>query len=299
MSFLWIAFTVLAAGGQTLRNAWQRELTASLGTVGATHVRFLYGWPFALLFWAIVLAASNARPPLPNAEMLTWTLVGAVTQIIATALLLAAMRDKSFVVVTALSKTEPIHVAIFGLIVLGDHVTPMLALAILVATAGVMLVSWPKDRADFAPQPVLLGIVSAMFFALSAIGYRRGILALDGANFLVDASTTLVVGLTMQVVILTTWLTATDRATLIALFRAWRPSLRAGFMGSFASLMWFCAFALATAAMVRTLALVEVLFAQAISKNLFKQSLAAREGLGIMLIVLGVALLLSGSFLSS
>jgi drug/metabolite transporter (DMT)-like permease len=134
-----------------------------------------------------------------------------------------------------------------------------------------------------------------MVFALSAIGYRRGILALEGANVLITASTTLVVGLTMQVVLLTTWLLVSDRPTLVALLRAWRPSLKAGFMGAFASFMWFSAFALATAAMVRTLALVEVLFAQAVSRNLFKQSLAAREGLGIALIVAGVALLLTAT----
>jgi drug/metabolite transporter (DMT)-like permease len=42
---------------------------------------------------------------------------------------------------------------------------------------------------------------------------------------------------------------------------------------------------------VRTLALVEVLFAQAISHFVFKQPVSAREGAGIALIVVGVALL--------
>ncbi|HEY5963819.1 MAG TPA: EamA/RhaT family transporter, partial [Xanthobacteraceae bacterium] len=46
---LWIPFTLLAAAGQTARNAMQRELTAALGTVGATHVRFLFGFPFAIV----------------------------------------------------------------------------------------------------------------------------------------------------------------------------------------------------------------------------------------------------------
>ena len=52
-----------------------------------------------------------------------------------------------------------------------------------------------------------------------------------------------------------------------AIAAQWRPSLFAGFMGAFASQFWFLAFALATAASVRTLALVEVLFAQAISAS--------------------------------
>ena len=80
---------------------------------------------------------------------------------------------------------------------------------------------------------------------------------------------------------------------LVAIFRAWRPSLFAGFMGAFASQMWFLAFALETAAKVRTLALVEILFAQILSRNLFKQSVASREMAGIALIVLGVVLLLN------
>jgi uncharacterized membrane protein len=43
---------------------------------------------------------------------------------------------------------------------------------------------------------------------------------------------------------------------------------------------------------VRTLALVEVLFAQAISRFVFKQAVSLREGLGIAAIVIGVVLLL-------
>ena len=66
----------------------------------------------------------------------------------------------------------------------------------------------------------------------------------------------------------------------------------AGFMGAFASQFWFLAFASATAASVRTLALVEVLFAQAISAFIFKQATSAREGVGMALIVAGVILLI-------
>ena len=79
---------------------------------------------------------------------------------------------------------------------------------------------------------------------------------------------------------------------LAAIVQAWRPSLFAGFMGALASQFWFLAFALATAASVRTLALVEVLFAQAISAFVFGQKTSAREMIGIVMIVAGVALLI-------
>jgi uncharacterized membrane protein len=82
---------------------------------------------------------------------------------------------------------------------------------------------------------------------------------------------------------------------LRSIVAAWRPSLVAGFMGALASQFWFLAFALATAASVRTLALVEVLFAQGVSRFVFKQPVLLREGVGIVLVVAGVALLLYGS----
>ena len=91
---------------------------------------------------------------------------------------------------------------------------------------------------------------------------------------------------------LTAYLALRDRPVLSAIMRAWRRSLFAGFMGAFASQFWFLAFAIATAASVRTLALVEVLFAQAISAFVFKQPTSAREALGMVLIVAGVVLLI-------
>jgi uncharacterized membrane protein len=102
-----------------------------------------------------------------------------------------------------------------------------------------------------------------------------------------------VLGLLIQTVVLTGYLALADRPVLAAIFRAWRPSLFAGFMGAFASQMWYLAFALETAAKVRTLALIEILFAQVLSRNLFKQSLASRDALGIGLIIVGVVLLLN------
>ena len=59
-SWLWALFTIIAAAAQTVRNATQRELTAKLGTVGATHVRFLFGFPFALIFLAAVMLVLSA-----------------------------------------------------------------------------------------------------------------------------------------------------------------------------------------------------------------------------------------------
>ena len=291
--FLWIPFTLLAAAGQTARNAMQRELTAKLGTVGATHVRFLFGFPFALVFLAGVFIATGLPMPTLPWVFWPWVIVGAGAQILATALMLATMNDRSFVVTIAYIKTEAIQAAIFGLIFLGDPLTIGMVVAILVATAGVVIMSLKgKGAMEGGYRPVALGLFSGAVFAISAVGYRGAILSLGLASFLLAATLTLAIGLILQAGLLTLYLALRDRTVLTAIARAWRPSLFAGFMGATASEFWFLAFALTSVANVRTLALVEVLFAQAITIFAFKQATTKRDALGIALIVAGVLLLI-------
>jgi drug/metabolite transporter (DMT)-like permease len=282
---------VIAAAAQTVRNATQRELTGKLGTVGATHVRFLFGCPFALVFLMAIMAAGAALPR-PDLVFWPWLLDGALAQIAATALMLAAMGKRSFVVTIAYIKTEPVQVALFGLLFLGDAVTPMMAAAILIATAGVIVMSLKGGTSGGGIWPTLLGLSAGACFALSAIGYRGAILSLHDPNYAMAATFTMAAGLVLQAALLSLYLGLRDRAVLVSIARAWRPSLFAGFMGALASQFWFLAFALATAASVRTLALVEVLFAQAISHFAFKQPVSARETVGIVVIVVGVVLLI-------
>ncbi|MEY3706232.1 MAG: hypothetical protein RL585_789, partial [Pseudomonadota bacterium] len=74
--------------------------------------------------------------------------------------------------------------------------------------------------------------------------------------------------------------------------KAWRPSLLAGALGAFASQAWFLAFAVESAARVRTLALVEIIFAQLLSKRLFSQQTNKQEWFGMFLLIVGVVLVL-------
>ena len=62
-SWLWAIFTIIAAFAQTVRNAMQRELAGTLGTAGATHVRFLFGFPFALVFLVGLMMVTGAPRP--------------------------------------------------------------------------------------------------------------------------------------------------------------------------------------------------------------------------------------------
>ena len=290
--WLWAVFTVIAAFAQTLRNAMQRELTVTLGTVGATHVRFLFGFPFVLVFLAGVLLATGTPLPRPGWIFWPWAILGAFAQVAATALMLAAMGERSFVVTIAYIKTEPIQVAVFGLVFLGDMLTWPMMTAIIVATAGVVIMSTKKGGMVGGIRPTLIGLASGGMFALSAIGFRGAILSLELPSFVMAATFTLAVGIAMQAVLLSLYLALRSPGVLFAIARAWKPSLSAGLAGAVASQFWFLAFALATAASVRTLALIEVLFAQFIARFAFGQRTSAREALGMLLVVAGVGLLL-------
>ena len=292
---LWAGIALIAAAAQTARNAAQASLTATLGTVGATQVRFLFGLPFAVLFLgAVVLATGEALPAL-TARTWAYTTMGAMAQIGATALMLITMKSQSFSVTTAWLKTEPVIVALGAAALIGDPLSWPTMAAIAIATAGVLVMSVKPARNPrdwMAPGPALTGLLAAALFGLSAVGFRGGVTGLDSGGTLIRSTTTLVLSLSIQTGTLLLWMGLFDRKALLASLAQWRGSLGAGFLGAFASQFWFLGFALTSAANVRTLALAEVIFAQLVARFHFGQRLPPRQGIGMGMIVLGVGLLL-------
>jgi drug/metabolite transporter (DMT)-like permease len=289
---LWVLVTLMASSAQTLRNAMQRDLIGALGAVGAAQVRFLFGLPFAVVFLAGMLAATGLdAPPLKLANLL-WTAFGAFSQVIATAMMLAAMRTRSFVVAVAYTKTEPAQVALFGLVAFNETPTRSLIAAIALAMIGVGLMS-VRSRKELVSdwRSTAYGLASATFFAFAAIGFRSAVIGVETPSRALAASMILVVGLAIQSATLGLYLGVVDRAGARAILAAWRSSLFAGFMGALASQFWFIAFALTDAARVRTLALIEVPMAQVVSLKLFREPPSLRDGLGMALIVVAAAIL--------
>ncbi len=141
-------------------------------------------------------------------------------------------------------------------------------------------------------MPAALGLAAGACFALSANSFRAAIVTLEDGSFVMRATTTLVWALAMQSVMLVAWLALFNRQALVGSFRIWRSSLFAGFMGAFASQFWFIGFATTAAANVRTLGLVEVLFAAVVSRRLFAQAISWREWAGYLVVCVGVGLLI-------
>jgi len=167
-------------------------------------------------------------------------------------------------------------------------------LAIALATLGVVVMALKPEAATRLAQvrPAIAGLTAAFLFGLSAIGFRGGITGLDQGGFLIRATSILCLSLALQTGILGLWMGLFDRRGLIASLRHWRGSITAGFLGAFASQFWFLGFSLTTAANVRTLALVDLVFAQMVSAWVFHQPTSRRQLVGMALIVAGVAVLL-------
>ncbi|MCF3932642.1 DMT family transporter [Acuticoccus sp. M5D2P5] len=293
---IWVLTTLAAAAAQTARNAMQRHLTATVGTLGATLVRFLYGFPFSVLFLILAVGVTGEAVPGPSGLYIAQVVFASACQIAGTALMLAAMRITSFSITVAYTKTEPVLVALFGFMVLGERLGAVSITGIVVATLGVMVMSQVNGTTlvrSLAARPALFGLASAASYAAAAVVFRGAILSLDDGSGLIRATTTLVWALASQCVMLGGWLLIVDRRAVIATLVAWRQSVFAGGMGALASQMWFIGFSLTSTANVRTLGLVEVLFAQLVSRRLAEVT-TPRQIIGIVMVVAGVGALLVG-----
>jgi len=295
--WLWIALTIGAAFAQTFRNAAQRHLTATLGTLGATLVRFLYGLPFALAYLAAVARFGDNPWPALNTAFIVWVALGAATQLVAAALLLQVMHERNFALGVAYSKTDVILVAIFAFFVLGEAVVPVVAAAIGVGTLGVMLLS-PADPkhpllalfTGWTTRSALLGLACGANFAFSGVCLRAAALALPDVHFAMAAAIILCGAQLLQTLLLGGWLLARQAHTLVLVCREWRTSLLAGCMGATASVGWYTAMAIEPVAHVRTLGLIELLFGYVVSRRFFREKLAPREVTGMALLMVAVAI---------
>jgi len=294
--FLWVPLTLAASAAQVVRNGAQASLTARIGTLGATQTRFVFGLPFAMLFLGAAMAATREPMPSFGAPALGWTALGAACQIAATATMLMVMGKRAFSVGYAYIKTEPVTVALLGVLILGDHLPALAWVAVGVVTLGVLVASVPPDqyrRIAGERWMIALGIFSGALYGLSSIAFRGGIEALGEGGFVLRSLSVLVASLVMQTAMLGGWLALFDRGALAGSIREWRRSFGAGFAGATASALFFTAFALTPAANVRTLALADLPIAALFSGRLTGQRTRRHEFIGMVTISAGVLLLLA------
>lgn len=288
---LWIFLTLAAAPLQVARNAMQRGLVGDAGPWGATLVRFLFGLPFSIAIFAAVFLLTPDAAPHWTARFWAAVIAGALAQVSATAVLLMAMGRAGFAVATMLQQSSLPLAAVMGWLVLGDGLSAGVWTGVAVATAGLVVLSWPRRGQGRADLPgALLGLASGAAFAVAFNGFREAGRALDPAHPLFSATAALIVAQAMQSLVLTSILALARPQALRSVAGAWRSSLAAGFFGSAASACWFAALALAPAAPVRAVGLIEGPIAAAVGRKLFREKLRLRQWLGGGLTAAGLLL---------
>ncbi|MZR31762.1 DMT family transporter [Sneathiella litorea] len=295
----WIPITIFAAFFQNVRTALQKSLKGRLSTGGATYVRFLYGAPFALLYILAIDHFTELPVPTPNGEFALFISIGGLTQILATGLLVALFSLKNFAVGTTYSKTETVQAAIFGIVILGEHVGMGASLAIAVSFIGILLISMSSSAFTFhdffsgwTSKAAGFGLLSGAFFGISAVCYRAAALSLGGEGAMMPAAFTLVCVLFFQTLVMTVYLPIREPGQLMTVVRNWRVAIWVGLTGMLGSVGWFTAMTLQNAAYVRALGQVELVFTFIASYFFFKERTNRIEAAGILLIVFGILLLL-------
>ena len=304
----WVVLTIGGAFLQNLRSLLQRRLTGDLSVNGAAYVRFLFAVPFAWAFFAVTSYLHGSEISFtPNSEFLLFIVAGAVTQIVATSALVAAVSGSHFALGTALSKTEAVQAAVLGLVILGEAVSLRALAGIGISLLGVFLLSGNIRPADLvhSDRRVWFGVLAGTCLALCSISYRGASLVLldDIAvaplmvspgfyQTLIVAAFTLAVAVTLQSVVMGAYLGLAEPGQIRQVMFQWRPALLVGLIAMVASACWFTAMALHNAAMVRALGQIELLFTLATSVWLLRERVTRREVFGIALLVLGILLLL-------
>lgn len=289
--FLWIPATIAASIFQVGRNALQRGVMISSGPWGATLVRFLFGLPFSLIFVAIALVVMPHTDPHWSYVFWLSAIMGAGSQILATATLLSAMNRLGFAVGTALQQSSLPLAALLGLTIYHDRISGVAWLGVVSTTIGLAALSWPSPRQIRASlAETMFGLTSGLFFGFSLNAFRHAALALDDRHPVFAAIVSVAVVQAMQTLALIVLLYWRDRAALREVLRRWRPSLGAGLCGACASAGWFVALALSPAAPVRALGIIEAPIAAIAGHRLFREVLSIRQIAAGSAIVIGVLL---------
>lgn len=306
MIALWIPITVFAAFMQNLRSALQKHLKGRLSTGGASYVRFFYAWPFALVYVVGVQQVGDFPLPQANGLFLLYCLLGGLSQIAFTFLLVYLFSFRNFAVGTTYSKTEVIQVALLGFLLLGDTISLVGVLAIAAGMVGIVALSvanqaitWKTLATSLFERTTMIGLLCGACLGASVVFFRGASLSLDygalgGGAVVMRAAFALAVALTMQTVIMGVYLLWREPGQMSAIFRHWKPALMVGVSGFLASVGWFTAFTLENAAYVRAVGQIELVFTFIASVVFFKEKTSRLELAGVTLILAAILLLILG-----
>ncbi len=296
---LWIPITIAAAFFQNLRSALQKYLKGKLSNAGAAYARFFYAWPFALLYLWGLNAIGGYPLPAPNLTFLMYCVLGGISQILFTVILLWMFSFRNFAVGTTFSKLELVMIAVLGAVILGDGLSWIAVIAVVLSALGVIVLSIGQTAitvktllSSLVEKPTLIGLTSAVFLGASVVFFRGASLALDHDNVTMAAAYALAVSIVIQTVVMGVYLMWREPGEIGRVITNWRWAGAVSVVGVLGSVCWFTAFTIENAAHVRAVGQIELVFTFIASSVFFKETVSRLEIVGIILVVSAILLVL-------
>ncbi len=301
LAWIWIPISVFAALMQAVRTAAQKTLNQSMSTMGTTYVRSLFGMPTLIVFLGAAMLYTGHGIPKYNPAFLWHTAVAALTQVLATALLIYMFRLKNFAVGTMLTKTDVIMTALIGSALFSEQLTQWGWVALVVVTCGAILMLIGKmGTAAFREggetfwgllvgRPTRVALMCALLFTLSYLFLREATRDLgEQHHFLWRAGWTVVLATGLQTVCLGIWLAVKEPVVFRQMWPLRGIASFIGLTSALGSIGWYSAFALQNASYVRAVGQIEAVFTLAISWLYFREKITALELIGIVVTMGGV-----------
>ena len=289
MSFSWIAFTLLAAFSQSWRNAFQSKLSGTMSVAGVTLARFIWAGPVALIYLYTLYQWQPVSAPHFSGEFVFYIVAAAIMQIIATGLMVMLFKLENYAIGAGLAKCEAPVSAVLSVLFFGTALTATGWIGVLIGTLGVLIMSCSSGWRSLSPKVFFLGMACSTAFALTSLWVREASLSI-ALPFPHRAAWVLFLVITLQTLIICTYLFLKERETLRQIFKKSRLVLMTSLTSVIGSLGWFSAMSLQAVPYVKTLGQVEVVFMVLISYFWLGQSIARKDI--IALILLSVAAIL-------
>ena len=301
LAWIWIPISVFAALMQAMRTAAQKTLNQSMSTMGTTYVRSLFGMPTLIVFLGAAMLYTGHGIPKYDPVFLWHTAVAALTQVLATALLIYLFRLKNFAVGTMLTKTDVIMTALIGTALFSEQVTQWGWVALVVVTCGAILMligkmgtaAFRESSETFSGllvgRPTRVALMCALLFTLSYLFLREATRDLgEQHHFLWRAGWTVVLATGLQTICLGIWLGVKEPVVFRQMWPLRGIASFIGLTSALGSIGWYSAFALQNASYVRAVGQIEAVFTLAISWLYFREKITAPELIGIVVTVAGV-----------
>ncbi len=285
----WILYTIAAVILQTFRNLEQKSLNKKLDSLTVSWSRFILPLPFAIIVVGYTCL-------LVTKSFVFYSIITALFQILGNIFLLQTFKSRNFSIGIAFYKTETLQALLMGLLFFNITISMSGFMAILIATAGVIMISGvvinsgsKKFIQSLRNKSTIYGLLTGLCFSISAFNLKFASQALSHLEY---SSITVAIVVLMWVICFQNIFfilvkicqnrLIKDFKSLVSLENK-STFLKTSILSFAGSVCWFVAFGVGEVVYVKAVGQLELIIAIAVSHFILKEKLKTSEMIGIIL----------------